>query len=64
MFASIVKILQTSQSARQRVAERIEASGTPLGLPDAAFDAPSMVQATLRRWAPDGIGIWGISTEI
>ena len=31
-------------AARQRVAERIEASGTPLGLPDAAFDAPSMVQ--------------------
>ncbi|CAL1170473.1 unnamed protein product, partial [Cladocopium goreaui] len=33
-----------SLEERQRVAERIEASGTPLGLPDAAFDAPSMVQ--------------------
>ena len=33
--------------ARQRVAERIEASGTPLGLPDAAFDAPSMVQENI-----------------
>ena len=29
---------------RQQVAARIEASGTPLGLPDVAFDAPSMVQ--------------------
>ncbi len=29
------------------MAERIEASGTPLGLPDAAFDAPSMVQENI-----------------
>lgn len=39
--------------ARQRVAERIEASGTPLGLPDAAFDAPSMVQENIWE-IPEG----------
>ncbi|CAK9031949.1 unnamed protein product [Durusdinium trenchii] len=35
---------QWSLEERQQVAARIEASGTPLGLPDVAFDAPSMVQ--------------------
>ena len=31
------------------MAERVESSGTPLGFPDAAFDAPSMLQASGRR---------------